>query len=382
MKLPPCAAAPLSSLGETSNEDELLATTASVYALYLLHTLQPSPPVPIPGLQDSYYRWTLLPGQSTDASWNPHVDVGRQKIKVEIDVLEKMMALPQRASAAMCLSREALHNSLATTADLTRDDDRLDFCADTRYVLRKLCGEEASADATPRRGSSAFHVLPHSRIRGIRNPPHLPVFADVSSEEKQKKEGRWGQLKPKVGGAHDAAMTRAGKTPIGLSRSDNLLIRAAEQLRQPLNASTLPLLAQTGAADQSTSYEFAQKDTATAWAGSWIEVPFRSKELPRRTKWEASQRDMERLNESYEQSKAEVAGASSHAKMLNIDLVKLMAGDTSWSGRSVDEQLQQTRQVPLTSAESIFEEARKLTGDTILRGMAKTKSEASQAKTS
>ncbi|PWN23918.1 hypothetical protein BCV69DRAFT_296226 [Microstroma glucosiphilum] len=362
---------PCSLLSESSTEDELLAATAAVYALYLLHTLQPSPPVPIPGLQNSYYRWAFLPGQREDASWNPYAEAGRQRIKVEIDVLEKMMALPQKASAALSMSRQAL-DDLHARLKLARDDDRLDFCTDTRYVLRKLCGEAASADTASRHEVSAFHVLPHSSIPGIRNPPHLPFFEDVSSEAKQKKEGKWGNLKPKAGAVHDVDTVSTDQRPINLSRSDNLLIRAAEQLRQPLNASTLPpLAAQTSAADQSTSYDFAQKDTATAWAGSWIEVPFRSKELPRRAKWEASQRDVERLSQSYEQSKAEVAGSSSPASMLNIDLVKLMKGDTAWSGRSVDEQLQQMRDVPLTSAESIFEEARKLTGDTILRGMAK-----------
>lgn len=370
-----------SSLSDASNEDDLLAATAAVYALYLLHTLQPSPPVPIPGLQNSYYRWALLPGQKADASWNPYGEAGRQRIKVEVDVLEKMIALPQRASVAMCLSREALdnlHASLEQTGNLTRDDDRLDFCADTRYVLRKLCGEEAAANAEAGHKRSAFHVLPHSKIPGIRHPPHLPFFEDVSSEAKQKQEGKWGHLKPETRDEHDPGTTGL----VSLSRSDNLLIRAAEQLRQPLNASTLPPLAvQTGARDHSTSYKFAQKDTATAWAGSWIEVPFRSKDLSRRAKWEASQRDVERHNESYEQSKAEAAGSSPPADMLNIDLVKLMAGDTAWSGRSVDEQLQQTRGIPLTSAKSIFEEARKLTGDTILRGMAKKDGGSSQPKT-
>jgi hypothetical protein len=327
-----------------------------------------------------------LPGQKADASWNPHGEAGRQRIKVEVDVLEKMVELPQMASIAMCLSEKALdnlHASLEQTGNLKRDDDRLDFCADTRYVLRKLCGEEAApANAEPGRGSSAFHVLPHSSIPGIRNPPHMPFFEDFSSEAKQKKEGKWGHLKPETGDLHDANTNRPGQTPISLSRSDNVLIRAAEQLRQPLNASTLPLLAaQTGAAEQSTSYKFAQKDTATAWAGSWIEVPFRSKDLSRRAKWEASQRDVERLNESYEQSKAEAAGSSPPAEMLNIDLVKLMAGDSAWSGRSVDEQLQETRHMPLNSAQSIFEEARKLTGDTILRGMAKKGGGTSQPKT-
>ncbi|PWN30642.1 hypothetical protein BDZ90DRAFT_229654 [Jaminaea rosea] len=281
-----------------------------IFAILLLYTCQTRWPDPLPGVTLKAWDWARPEEKdrkgkedcgndedengAEDDEWDPFAHLGINSIKIEGDVYGQLRQLPKRARKDMTYSAEAqarIRQSHPSSSSITHSvDDVINSpLHDVTYALAELDRRKA------------WHILPSSRLKGVRNPPFLPLYEELNEEEKLRRQGDWGRLVDKGNDGEEGART------FPLSRSDVLLIRAANALGVPLETvftwlgdgdsddrpsqTSLP----TGHATlrrhlehderRADGKDHTQHRPMTLWRGSWREKPFRPLELPRVAKW-------------------------------------------------------------------------------------------------
>lgn len=162
--------------------------------------------------------------------------------------------------------------------DLSRDQVRPSLGQDIIYCLIQLSERRA------------FHVLPPSNLKGMRCPPRLPLYEEVSEGEKLGRSGEWGQLVRRSAADLNGG-GRSAKTHHPISRSDLIKVRIADALHLPLreafdemaSESNPPL--QVGEQDDLT-FEGDRTSHFSLYKGFWLDRPFRPLSLPRLDRWD------------------------------------------------------------------------------------------------
>lgn len=162
--------------------------------------------------------------------------------------------------------------------DLPRDQVSPTLSQDIIYCLVKLAERQA------------FHVLPPSNLKGMRCPPRLPLYEEVSEEEKLRRSGEWGQL-VKHSAADLDGEGRSAKAGHPISRSDLIKVRLAKALHLPLREAfdemapdDQPPLQDGGQDD--LMFEGDRSSHFSLYNGFWLDRPFRPLSLPRLDRWD------------------------------------------------------------------------------------------------
>lgn len=136
----------------------------------------------------------------------------------------------------------------------------------------------------------AIDVLPSSTAgKAMRNPPNLLLYEESTEATRSRSVAEWGHL---------AASSRdsSSSSSRSLTRSDFLLVRAAEAIGLPLEEALPERVVQgvdTNAPSSRTplAWKSARPGSApghpvaTLYNGNWLDRPFRPLRLPRNDKW-------------------------------------------------------------------------------------------------
>lgn len=300
-----CLQSPLAHLKGSRSEhvyqpDVLIRSAAALFALLMLQITQCPAPNPAPRVAKRAFRWARKQNDAAEEDWDPFDHNGINKIKIEAGESQRLMIEPCRVAlisrpfratdlyqAIQKLPDEAERmegsfrgtKSSSTAGRAPSNDDVLpSLSQDIVYCLVKLSERQA------------FHVLPPSNVKGMRCPPRLPLYEEVSEGEKLGRSGEWGQL-VRQSAADLNGGDRSAKTDHPISRSDLIKVRVAEALHLPLREAFDEVASdghpplQVGEQDDLT-YKSDRTPHFSLYKGFWLDRPFRPLSLPRLDRWD------------------------------------------------------------------------------------------------
>ncbi|CAO1619130.1 unnamed protein product [Parajaminaea phylloscopi] len=257
---------------ERLSRDTILQATAALFALLLLFSCQVATPNPEPGIRKAAFAWARKADDVDTEGWDPFAEHGISHIKIEADVWLAALQLPQLWKHHFGNERpvEASGPSRGAIGQTEQSDPGQDVA----WALSELQRRQA------------VHVLPSTTAaRNMRNPPQLPLYDEVTEAEELRAGGSWGTL---VSSSKEAATLREAAPATGhagnLSRSDLVLVRAAQALRLPL-ATAVPHLGMSGQGSLQYAPPSHGKRHTSLFQGVWIDRPFRPLHLERNNRW-------------------------------------------------------------------------------------------------
>lgn len=169
-------------------------------------------------------------------------------------------------------------SSNTVSQGLPNDQASSSLSQDIMYCLVKLSERQA------------FHVLPPSNLKGMRCPPRLPLYEEVSEGEKLRRSGEWGQL-ARRSAANLNGGARSVKTDHPISRSDLIKVRIADALHLPLREAFDEMASESNPPLQvreqdDLTFEGDRTSHFSLYKGFWLDRPFRPLSLPRLDRWD------------------------------------------------------------------------------------------------